>query len=90
MPEDPNAQPATPEVVTPPTTVPPVVNVGLPPASTALAADDPNVDFRRKYDEIRGTLKAALSQWDTIYGELSAGVKIGLSVVLAVAHWNTS
>lgn len=76
---DQDNQPAPPEA-TVPTTVPPAVNVGMPPSSTSLAAEDPNTDFRRKYDEIRGTLKAALSQWDTIYGELSTGIKTNSSV----------
>lgn len=87
---DPNAAPATPEVpATPvPLAVPPVqtavpspVNVGLPPASTSLAADDPKTDFRRKYDELRGTLKSARSQWDEVYGELSTGIKAGNATI---------
>ena len=79
---DPNVQPATPEVPVPvvQTAVPPAVNVGLPPSSTTLAADDANIDFRRKYDELRGTLKSGLSQWDETYGELTARLKAASAV----------
>ena len=74
---DSNGTPATPDVSVPvvPTAVPAPVNVGLPPASASLISDDPKTDFRRKYDELRGTLKSALSQWDEIYGQLNTGIK---------------
>ena len=50
------------------------VKVGLPPTSTALLERDSNTDFRRQYDQLRGTLQSALSQWDQVYGSLTGEI----------------
>lgn len=71
----------TPQTLVPPTStqqlppsqtsIPPLasepapVNIGLPPNSSQLLANDENTDFRRRYDQLRGTLQAASQQWAT-------------------------
>ena len=81
------AQPAAPQVQ--PATLPqlpaaPAVPVP-PPTSTQVRQGDPNVDFERQYNHVRGEVMARAAEWDSWRGQ-AAQVHQSLSGDLAVAR----